>query len=458
MVRFYEQLHVLRSTNTPYSHWEDGSLRQIDQQALQGNYSKLREIACSKQCQSDAYIVVIENNDDLEEFKALSLGRLMAPVIGVLSREVSLRIEDRRLFKYMLSKPISRDSLWTILKLLEKDCHFEKFFLEHIPLGLLLADEVSGEIVYLNSTAATLLHADHANGHTLRSLFPDLATNPINHEGPIDVHLDEEVVLGVSGYRIPDMGAGIIIVKDITDLKKQKQKIRESERLIMQGKMINAITHEMGNPLAAMKTSLQVLRNGLNVFPREKVISYLNKTLVEIERLDTSVRDFLSYHRIDSMVFSAVDINKSLTQVGAQLHDIFSNDGILFHTKFETPSLFVRSDKNRMKQLLLNLLLNARDSVLEQKPNPMRITVQTTVKHGMAYIIVEDNGTGVTPATYEEMFLPFFTTKGNGTGLGLAISKQIVEKSGGNLQGENREEGGFRLTVSLPLSKRHPNE
>jgi C4-dicarboxylate-specific signal transduction histidine kinase len=116
----------------------------------------------------------------------------------------------------------------------------------------------------------------------------------------------------------------------------------------------------------------------------------------------------------------------------------YSSDGLVIH-----------SDESGLRQILLNVLLNA----MESTPPEGAITVQVRCdeKARMLIVEVDDSGPGLGNRDPEDLFQPFATTKTTGTGLGLPISRQITERLGGSLQLANRPEGGARCTLSLPL-------
>jgi len=109
---------------------------------------------------------------------------------------------------------------------------------------------------------------------------------------------------------------------------------------------------------------------------------------------------------------------------------------------------------SRLQQVIINLLLNARDAILERErdaPGVIMIRLRNPRQSGKVVVTVEDDGAGIPERVLPRLFEPFFTTKptGKGTGLGLSISYQIVRQMGGTITAENRAEGGARFTVTL---------
>ncbi|MGE8314064.1 MAG: sensor histidine kinase, partial [Pseudomonas putida] len=129
-----------------------------------------------------------------------------------------------------------------------------------------------------------------------------------------------------------------------------------------------------------------------------------------------------------------------------------SGKGVALH--IEEPDLCpeVLGHEDQLEQVLINLLVNARDALLERRVAKPRISVSQRVEEGQLCLLVEDNGGGIDPRLLERIFEPFFTTKpaGMGTGLGLSVSHSIVEAMGGRLEAHNCNEGAC-LRVWLPL-------
>lgn len=114
---------------------------------------------------------------------------------------------------------------------------------------------------------------------------------------------------------------------------------------------------------------------------------------------------------------------------------------------------YVQADSVQIQQVMLNLLLNARDATEAQTDRPPSINVETSSESGMVYVSVSDNGVGIANPNSDAIFEPYFTTRENGTGLGLAISRTIIESHHGKITAENVSPHGTRITFTLPVSK-----
>ena len=121
----------------------------------------------------------------------------------------------------------------------------------------------------------------------------------------------------------------------------------------------------------------------------------------------------------------------------------------------------VMADSNRLEQVFINLLINARDAIeakwggnVEQKAKAKKIFLKTHAKNGRAVVEIADTGTGIPPGIIDKIFEPFFTTKqvGKGTGLGLSISYGIIQDYDGVIRVKSREEEGSRFIIEFPVS------
>jgi signal transduction histidine kinase len=132
--------------------------------------------------------------------------------------------------------------------------------------------------------------------------------------------------------------------------------------------------------------------------------------------------------------------------------DLFRNDGIVLERDFAASGLYVNADHDRLQQVFVNLLANARDAVRTEPRASRRIVVHTKLERRMLRFTIEDCGPGVVPSDVPRLFDPFFTTKpvGQGTGLGLSVSHGIVLEHDGTIEYEPALGGGARFSVRLP--------
>jgi two-component system sensor histidine kinase HydH len=233
-----------------------------------------------------------------------------------------------------------------------------------------------------------------------------------------------------------------------------------AEKLAAVGTMTAGLSHEIRNPLNAAALQLSVLERRLQRLPRDAQPALLEPlTLVkdEIRRLDHILEDFLQFARPREFRARPVDVVEVLTKVFDLLGGPAERHGVRLERDLEAVPP-VAGDEERLRQVLVNLGLNALEAVgagglvrvscrLEPPP-PDRPGAGPHVA-----ILVDDDGGGVPPEARDRIFEPFFTTKATGSGLGLSIVHAIVTQHGGRIRVEDSPEGGARFALTLPQAR-----
>ena len=239
------------------------------------------------------------------------------------------------------------------------------------------------------------------------------------------------------------------------DLKKSKSYIRRADRLASLGTLTAGLAHEIRNPLVAIKTFTQLLPERLE--DEEFRNHFLTIASGEVDRISALVTELLEFARPSEPKFEMEDINNILegmillvsTETKSKHIGIIKDYALDLHP--------ITIDREQMKQVFLNILLNA----IEATPENGKIYVKTRSflkPEGEPYIQIEftDTGCGI-PAEYlEDIFTPFFTTKEKGSGLGLSISNQIIQDHRGYIDVESQVNKGTSFFINLPLGQDHP--
>ena len=237
-------------------------------------------------------------------------------------------------------------------------------------------------------------------------------------------------------------------INTMTDkLKEYEQQIVRSSQLATAGKITAAMAHEIRNPLSSIKMMTQVLKARLSDKPEENHIT--QSLFQEIIRLERIVRDLTDLAKPSELFFSSYDMNEVLKEVFPIIEPKMLHRKIHLIKELQNPLPLVKTDKDRIKQVIWNLLLNA----MESMPAGGAIKISSRVEEAPQRIevIIEDEGHGIDEETLQKVFTPFFTTKPEGLGLGLSTSKEIVERHGGRLTVQKRGGKGVRTIVSLPI-------
>ncbi len=228
-----------------------------------------------------------------------------------------------------------------------------------------------------------------------------------------------------------------------------------TEKLATLGQLAASVMHEINNPVAFINSNLQYLEEEvLSDTPpsKEELVELIRETRSGVERVRQISADLRGFSRMDAqeptecaladVVSDAARIARLRLQHVARLEvDIPA----------ELPP--VLAIRQRLAQVLLNLLVNAGDALEAVRAPSAEVRVTGQLEGGRVVVLVEDNGPGFAPDVLPRLFEAFFTTKGpeKGTGLGLALSREMVEQFGGTLSAENRPEGGARLRLELPV-------
>ncbi len=234
------------------------------------------------------------------------------------------------------------------------------------------------------------------------------------------------------------------------NLEVAEQTIQQSSKLAMLGEMSAAVSHELNQPLAAMKTYLAGAKLLLQRKRPDEALSSFQRIDGLIERMTAITRQLKSYARKGGDAFEPIDARASLSSALEMMEPQLKRRKVEIVRSVPKEPVIVMADRIRLEQVLINLMRNALDATSgrDQPKIELLLTGGET-----ALIQVRDNGHGI--EDLEALFEPFYTTKapGDGVGLGLAISSGIVNDLGGRLTARNGRTGGAVFEVRLPLHK-----
>ncbi len=239
------------------------------------------------------------------------------------------------------------------------------------------------------------------------------------------------------------------------DLKRSKSYIRRADRLASLGTLTAGLAHEIRNPLVAIKTLTQLLPERLE--DEEFRSHFLQIASGEVDRISSLVSELLDFARPSDPKWALEDVNAILDGM-ILLVSTGTKKKLITIIKNYAPNLpLAQIDREQIKQVVLNILLNAIDATSENGT----ITVQTRSfmkPGGEPYVQIEftDTGCGIPGEHLEDIFNPFFTTKPTGSGLGLSISNQIVQDHKGYIDVESQLEKGTSFFINLPIHQDHP--
>jgi len=237
----------------------------------------------------------------------------------------------------------------------------------------------------------------------------------------------------------------VITFQDLTRIRALEETSRRQDRLAAIGRMAASIAHEIRNPLAAMRGSIQMLRADME--GESSQTELMEIILRESDRLNRIISDFLSYARPRSIIHSKVDVGELLKQTFTLLrHSAEISDGQIIEEEVPASPVLINADSEQLQQVFWNLARNGLQAM------PISGTLRATVEsrsHNRLRIAFSDTGRGMSPQQVEHLFEPFSSTTG-GTGLGLSIVYQIIRDHGGTINVRSREGQGTTITIELP--------
>ncbi|MCU0487901.1 MAG: GAF domain-containing protein [Anaerolineales bacterium] len=250
----------------------------------------------------------------------------------------------------------------------------------------------------------------------------------------------------------------------IDALRQAENRLVQSERIAVAGRLTASIAHEINNPLQALQNCLYLAdRNDLSSANRKK---YLSMARAEMERLVSTVQRMLDFYRPGVRDRQATDINQLITRIIALVEPQLTRNKIQVTTELAPGLPQVMVVPSQIQQVLLNLILNS----MEAMPNGGLISLQTVLCESITptrrksrkpsrpvgvEILLSDSGPGISSAERERIFEPFYSSKDSGLGLGLSVSYGIIQAHGGMLSVVSKPQPGACFRIALPEENSH---
>jgi len=217
------------------------------------------------------------------------------------------------------------------------------------------------------------------------------------------------------------------------------------------------VAHEIKNPLTSLKSAVEMLTRAKDDASREKMMAIVRNDVKRIDRLITDISDA---SRLDAELSRELSEPVDLKHLLEAIVEVYGftdlSERVPMQLALDLPKgATVIGRDERLGQVIRNLI----DNAVSFSPDGKPILITATADNGMARIVVEDEGPGIPPENLESIFERFYTERpqehgfGKNSGLGLSIARQIVISTGGRIWAENRDTGGARFIVELPLAK-----
>lgn len=379
--------------------------------------------------------------------------------LRVLSGQLAVAIENAQLFTEVQNARIYNETL-----------------LQNLTTGVVAAD-CDGRISVFNKeaeqiteiTSKAILDQPIANlPLALCEVLRDsLESGELQANREIVLRSDEKTVIVRASSSIfhgqeGEMLGAMMVLTDITALKRLEMQIRRSDRLASLGTLSAGMAHEIKNPLVSIKTFTQLLPERYQDSDFRDTFS--NLIGHEIDRIDSLVNQLLRFARPAKPVLRPMHVHdvleKSLMLVGHRLYQKEIKLSRSWNAEIDT----IRADADQLEQVFLNFFLNAMDAMKQGGELVVSTEIRTAedmlsmdaftgkgTTQQILQITVRDNGEGIRQENIGHVFDPFFTTKDYGTGLGLSVVHGIVQEHGGQIEVESELEKGTAFHILLPL-------
>jgi two-component system sensor histidine kinase PilS (NtrC family) len=339
---------------------------------------------------------------------------------------------------------------------------FQRDILDNLNSGFLITDE-HAVVVAINKSACRILNLVEGNvvgRHVDGILRPDSGaecpvTTAIRSErdftsyefyartGPEEVKL-----IGLTTNRIANFKGqvtGMIAsFSDLTEMARMRQELQRQDRLAVVGELAAGLAHEIRNPVAAIRGSVDEMRNSIE---QPELIKRLAAIAIrESDHLNDIVTSFLDFARNPAPKRDPQDIGEMVQEVQDRLRLKYAHAGALrIATQLSETPLFVTGDHTQLCQVFMNLGQNAIEAMDEQGTLTITVTGARPIE-----VRFDDEGPGIAPDKVARIFEPFYTEKEGGVGMGLAICHRIVTAHDGTIQAAARPGGGTSMIVRLP--------
>lgn len=237
------------------------------------------------------------------------------------------------------------------------------------------------------------------------------------------------------------------------DLRDSHSELKRKERLATLGQLTATVSHELRNPLGAMRPSLYMIEKKSDK-EDERIQSAIERIDRNIDRCDRIIDELLDFTRITELEREPTLIDEWLTSV---ILEQIIPEGILLKKDFGLDNIELAVDTDRLRRAVINAIENAchsmMDDIKQSVKNNAHIHIKTCVTNNRVEIIIKDNGSGIAKDVIDKIFEPLFSTKSFGVGLGMPAIKQIMQQHGGEVEIESEEGKGTAVTLWLPLNE-----
>nr|WP_217488493.1 PAS domain-containing protein [Bacillus amyloliquefaciens] len=233
-----------------------------------------------------------------------------------------------------------------------------------------------------------------------------------------------------------------VILRDISERKQTEELMLKSEKLSIAGQLAAGIAHEIRNPLTAIKGFLQLMKPTMGENEH-----YFEIVFSELSRIELILSELLMLAKPQqNAVKERVNLKKIISEVTALLETQANLKGIFIKTDYEHDSMYINGDQNQLKQVFINLIKNA----VESMPDGGTVHILMTEDEYSVNVTVKDEGDGIPENVLKRIGEPFLTTKEKGTGLGLMVTFNLIKNHQGAIQVDSKPDRGTAFHITFP--------
>ncbi|HEX8723110.1 MAG TPA: ATP-binding protein [Pyrinomonadaceae bacterium] len=342
--------------------------------------------------------------------------------------------------------------------------------LEHVGQPIAVCD-TSGKFILFNQRAELLfqerdgmprpaLRAVRNNSVKLTSFISGLASGAESGRQAeielIDPETSDRLPMEITSAEVADakgqVTAVVSVLHDLSEIRelerrRVEQQLFESEKLAAVGRLAASIAHEVNNPLEAIKNSLYLLTTSRDM---EKNAKFLEVARKETERVSHIIRQMLGFARRSGEV-EWVAVNQLIEETLILVEKKMKQGRVEIVRRFDDRLPKVRARADQLRQVFLNLLLNAQQAMEQGGRITVRTSVYEQALQPTVSVQISDTGRGIPEPDLQRIFEPFFSTRAKGTGLGLWVTQDIVRHHGGRIEATSEEAQGTTFNVILPV-------
>lgn len=346
---------------------------------------------------------------------------------------------------------------------------FTGHLIAKLPVGIIATNQ-KGRITTWNKVASELtgVSGKKATGKMPRDVLPqelkdffierkEQGTARFNENGK-----KKEILISINGHEyilfctlidILDFESEylgqVLLLSNLTELKKLEKEMRENERLAAVGRMAAGVAHEVRNPLSSIKGLALLLKEKFTSQSKENETAKL--LIQEVERMNRTISELLSFARPAPLKLQRVDLEKLLLEELKLIEPDTKNNNIVTTSFIDKGLEKIMADRDRLKQVFINILLNAVQAM--EKGGELKVSAKNVEDGNFVEVKISDTGKGIDASSLDQVFFPYFTTKHGGTGIGLAISQKIISDHNGSIRINSIQGQGTIVSVLLPVSK-----